>query len=199
MKKKNRIERYIEEFGEDLITTTFNNSKTRTEFVNNMGFAYSNGTTTRFVNECISRFKLDTSHFDIRHKQRKYKDIEIICPVCGKQFTTKDGGSDAKVTCSHACANTYFRSGNNNGNYIDGTNGARSYRTICFEYHEKKCIICGEDKIVAVHHMDHDHNNESPDNLIPLCPTHHQYMHSSFKHLIKDQVNEYITKFGRLL
>ena len=35
-------------------------------------------------------------------------------------------------------------------------------------------------------------NNNDPENLIPLCPTHHQYLHSRYRNLIIDKINEYI-------
>jgi 5-methylcytosine-specific restriction endonuclease McrA len=89
----------------------------------------------------------------------------------------------------------FFRRGKNNGNYSTGNADERSYRVICFKWHDKKCIICGEDKIVDVHHMDRDHDNNSPENLIPLCPTHHKYMHSRHIDLIKDDVDSYIDNF----
>lgn len=103
------------------------------------------------------------------------------CPVCKKD------SNFSGTTCSHACANTYFRSGVNHPNSVP-----HAYRTVCFSYHKKECIICGEKNIVAVHHLDEDHSNNDPKNLIPLCPTHHQYLHSNFKHLIEDKVNAYV-------
>lgn len=61
----------------------------------------------------------------------------------------------------------------------------------CFDYHGKKCIICGEENIVAVHHFDSNHQNNDINNLIPLCPTHHTYCHSKYYRLIKDRVEQY--------
>jgi hypothetical protein len=76
-----------------------------------------------------------------------------------------------------------------------GTSG--NYRTICWAHHKKECVICGENKIVAVHHYDHNHNNNDPSNLIPLCPTHHVYVHSGHKSLVEDKIevwrNKYLT------
>ena len=124
------------------------------------------------------------------YSSRKYDDIVKICPVCNIKFNTKSGGSNEHTTCSHSCSNTYFRSGKNNGNYT-GTN----YRTICFSYHKKECIICGENNIVEVHHLDENHDNDKIVNLIPLCPTHHKYWYSKHKHLIESKVLEYIRTF----
>ena len=192
--KENRIDRYIREYGEDLIVKTFNESKTRTEFLEKLGFKYSNGTTSRFTSECISRFGLSSEHFDLYHKSRKYTTVTKECPICGTEFEAKDGEPREKTTCSYGCANILFRSGEDNGRHKKGkgTTASSSYRYICFKYHDKKCIICGEDKVITVHHYDEDHYNNSPENLVPMCPTHHQYMHSRHKHLISDQVDEYI-------
>ena len=41
-----------------------------------------------------------------------------------------------------------------------------------------KCVICEFDKIVDLHHLDHNHLNSSPTNLIGLCPNHHKMIHS---------------------
>lgn len=49
--------------------------------------------------------------------------------------------------------------------------------------------------IVAVHHYDENHSNNDPKNLVPLCPTHHQYLHSRYAGLIKDKVNDYVNNF----
>ena len=76
-------------------------------------------------------------------------------------------------------------------------NGVTSkiHQQICFKHHQHKCCVCGEENIVAVHHYDGNHYNNNPENLVPLCPTHHSYWHSRFKELIKDTVDEYVKKF----
>lgn len=93
-----------------------------------------------------------------------------LCPVCQKQHT-KPG-----VTCSYSCSNTHFRSGKNHPNW-----NKEGYRNKCFEHYGKKCLVCNEVKIVAVHHINENHLDNRIENLIPLCPTHHQYMHSQYK------------------
>ncbi|MDP3881554.1 MAG: hypothetical protein Q8Q31_01610 [Nanoarchaeota archaeon] len=42
----------------------------------------------------------------------------------------------------------------------------------------EKCVICGFDKIVELHHLDHNSANKSSDNLTGLCPNHHKMLHS---------------------
>jgi len=106
------------------------------------------------------------------------------CPVCDKIMKNYKN-----KTCSTGCYNRLYRSGENNPNWKSD-----SYRTTCFAYHEKKCIICGENKIVAVHHLDENRKNNNPSNLIPLCPTHHQYCHSRYSGEIIPVISEYLNE-----
>jgi hypothetical protein len=83
-----------------------------------------------------------------------------------------------------------FRSGEQNPNWKD-----TRYRTTCFAYHKKQCVVCGEDKIVSVHHMNEDRTDNSPENLIPLCPTHHQYFHSRYRNEVEHKIVKYLEKW----
>lgn len=114
--------------------------------------------------------------------------INRICPNCGKEFFFyKRKDKKEQITCSVGCYNSQYRTRENNPNYL-GTN----YQQICFDYHEKKCVICGEQKIVTVHHYDENNKNNSPENLVPLCPTHHQYVHSIYCLEVITQIKEYL-------
>lgn len=123
-----------------------------------------------------------------KHEKSCYLNPKNIthCPVCGKAIKNYK----LSKTCSYACSNSYFRSEENNPNWR-----GRNYRVYCFRYHKKECIICGEKNIVEVHHMDGDHENIKPENLIPLCPTHHKYIHCKYKKLIINDVMKYICWF----
>jgi hypothetical protein len=116
---------------------------------------------------------------------------ERVCPICNKSFITLK--KEDKRTCSYSCSNKMFRTGENNGNWKESR-----YRTTCFNKHEKKCIICDEKNIVEVHHHDQNKKNNKPENLIPLCPTHHQYVHSRFSHLVVPLIEKYRKKFIEL-
>lgn len=107
------------------------------------------------------------------------------CPVCGEWFYSR-----GRATCSYACANTFFRSGTNHGNWKP-----HCYRTTCFSFHVRACVVCGENKILDVHHLDGDHENNTPENLIPLCPTHHQYWHSRYRRLVEPKIREYLVRW----
>lgn len=116
-----------------------------------------------------------------------------LCVVCQQPIKKKNGKRDFKkqITCSYACSNTKFRSGPNHCNWSED-----AYRSTCFHFHKKECIICKEKNIVEVHHLDENNKNNKPENLIPLCPTHHQYWHSRYKNLIEQQIQDYINKWS---
>lgn len=131
-----------------------------------------------------------------RHIEKCYlnqKNLRL-CPVCETPIKGKS------VTCSKNCSNKIFKTGPKSSTFK-----GKKYTNICYHYNEKKCVVCDEKNIVEVHHLDLDHNNNKPDNLIPLCPTHHSYLHFGFDNLIKDQIDKWkkeikllITKFDRM-
>lgn len=115
--------------------------------------------------------------------------IEFIVTERAKQFPKKEA-----YYCTRACANSV---GGKMKAQALVKSGEAHYRTICFHHHAKRCVVCGEENIVAVHHIDEDHHNNDPKNLIPLCPTHHQYCHSQYAHLVQPIIDEYLlSKFG---
>lgn len=70
-----------------------------------------------------------------------------------------------------------------------------TYTEVCWKHHEKVCVVCGEYRVVAAHHHNGYHWDNRPENLVPLCPTHHTYWHSKHKYLIEDVINEYVLRF----
>lgn len=160
---------------------------------------HNNGKNMNNVNLLIDKFKVDITHF----KRKDKKDLQVkSCPVCNSKFEIKIGSKKEKTTCSISCSNTYFRSGVDNANYKDiGEYDKRSrtfalkYRKICFDNHEYKCVVCDENKILDVHHFDGDKFNNEPENLIPICATHHNYLHSKYKDEIIGKVIEYKNNF----
>ena len=124
--------------------------------------------------------------------QRKWERVEKECPVCEETFIARKNHPKEKTTCSKSCAMSHFKSGENNPNW---KSDSIDYRKTCYEYHEKKCVVCGEDKVLDVHHYDGDSNNNKPENLIPLCPTHHRYIHNGYEHLIEDKIESYRKRF----
>jgi hypothetical protein len=153
---------------------------TKRDIYNHFGIP-ENGTSSRLI-----KTKIDETGAKLKPRNRfKYKVITKECPVCGKSFTAQLNHPREKTTCSYACANTFFRSGINNGShqkaikkYSENELPSRTIQTKCFDTHDYKCCICSENRIVHVHHFDENHNNNDILNLIPLCPTCHQLFHT---------------------
>ncbi len=105
------------------------------------------------------------------------------CVVCGaKLFYNKQ-----IEVCSIKCAAARTRS----------EQKYKSYQKICYANHKRACVVCGENVMVEVHHLDSNRENNLPSNLIPLCPTHHRMWHSKHKNLILDKVLVYVNNFKR--
>lgn len=66
-------------------------------------------------------------------------------------------------------------SGENNGRYVHGKR-VTTYRSMA---DRSKCSRCGSDKRVDVHHIDGDHYNNLPENLVALCQSCHVSGHKA--------------------
>lgn len=139
--------------------------------------------------QCLYCSKSVTKPNLLRHSSKCVQNPEFgqPCPKCGILK------HPSKQTCSTACYNSLYRSGKNNPNYQIYKN----YRTTCFIHHKRECCVCGWNLIVEVHHFDGNHNNNNPQNLIPLCPNHHQLWHSNKRELIRGVVEKYHATFGK--
>jgi hypothetical protein len=110
-----------------------------------------------------------------KYSSIKWEKIEKRCPICHDIFTTLKGHKREKATCSYSCSNTYFRSGEQNGNYKDSP---ATYRKTCIKKHGDACLLCGFNDIIEAHHIDGNRKNNKHNNLVPLCPNHHRLIHS---------------------
>lgn len=154
-----------------------------------------NGSSYKAYKILINLFPCDTSHFDRGMVNRKHPIVEKKCPNCGIDFMTQDSGKKARVFCSQLCSNIAHGIEYRGKNHPNWNGGGSYYTDICFRSHKKECIICGEQNVVDVHHFDRNRKNNNIENLVPLCPTHHRYMHRKCRVLIIDAVVEYIEKF----
>lgn len=121
------------------------------------------------------------------------EDHKKLCKICKTDFIFKGRirtkEYERALFCSRSCANTRTKWWNVN---------ATHYRTIALRHHAEKCVICGFNKIVAIHHIDENKKNNSPDNLIPLCPNHHEMYHSNkWKNEIKPYIDEWQDSFRK--
>ena len=102
------------------------------------------------------------------YKKFAWKPKIAICKRCNREMPIH-----AKELCA-GCYNFVFHLDKNKSwsqkkNY--GLN-IENYKKIT-----KRCVICGFDKVVDLHHLDQDKTNNYEKNLIGLCPNHHKMLH----------------------
>lgn len=175
----------------DIFSKIISNFSTKKEIHNHFNIPM-NGHCAKIINK-----KITQSDAVMKKVKSKYTTITKSCPICNTEFKTEQNHPREKTTCSYSCANTYFRSGIDHGNHAasmakSGKTSNHNYKTICFHHHKYHCCACNESRIVEVHHQDGNHNNSSPKNLIPLCPTCHKLYHSRYKHEILPFVVKFI-------
>ena len=149
-------------------------SVSKSEVCRKLGIA-GNGTGLRKISTLSEQYGVDISHFSHKAAMNKFNSkYELIiksCPVCGATFEALKGHKKEKTTCSYSCSNTFF------ANKRNWPEKYTRYTTICFKKWPKRCVLCGYDKVVAVHHIDENHSNNDIDNLVPLCMNHHEEIH----------------------
>lgn len=132
----------------------------------------------------------------IDSKLGKKKNFSVICDCCGETFAVKEREnqfpSKEKYFCSRSCANS---TGGKRKAELYHYDDVASYRTVALRYHELKCIVCGFDSVVDVHHIDENHANNDPKNLVCLCPNHHRMVHTNkFKKDLDLYIKDYIIR-----
>lgn len=76
------------------------------------------------------------------------------------------------------------------------TDFQNGFRWVAFQYHGRKCIVCGEDGVLDVHHLNEIETDQNPANVVPLCPTHHRYLHSHWPDDVRPAINKYLDNWA---
>ena len=98
-----------------------------------------------------------------------YRQPKVVCKNCGREREHKAFG---------LCGSCHIKL-----KHYDKVKryNAKRYHNLSLELYEVltsfPCILCGFDKAVDLHHVDGSHKNNSPFNLVALCPNHHALMH----------------------
>lgn len=92
-----------------------------------------------------------------------------ICPRCKRKIFLK-----AKGLCG-GCYNSVYRLEETKAHNCKRVHNIkmRLYKEIT-----SKCVICGFEKAVDLHHLDNNRKNNGKNNLIGLCPNHHKMLHT---------------------
>ena len=102
------------------------------------------------------------------YKKLAWKPKLVPCKRCGRSLPMH-----AKGLCD-GCYNSVF--------HIEAVKArnTRIYHNIDQETYKtvtQKCVVCNFDKVVQLHHLDHNHQNNAKENLVGLCPNHHKMVH----------------------
>lgn len=110
------------------------------------------------------------------------KRTSRVCPSCGKAFLPTKYNHGKQTFCSQPCywEARRLKSFNAQNRYSSQTEFARSRRFV-MKRDGNKCVLCGRNGKVHVHHKDNSGGSEtpnhSPENLITLCTDCHNAFH----------------------
>jgi hypothetical protein len=121
----------------------------------------------------------DTGGFSKSTSPRIKRSVQLKCNNCGKDYTGRENSKYCCKKCGGEGRGNRF-TGKNNPNYRHGQNGSCGRATAKRNY-EMKCIVCGFDTAVVVHHIipKADNGTNDPENLAVLCPNHHAMVHKN--------------------
>jgi len=103
------------------------------------------------------------------YKKLKWSPKTSLCKRCKRKIVIH-----AKGLCA-GCYNYTFHLDKNRA-YLHRKSknvDLKTYRRLT-----KECVICGFNKIVDLHHIDSNKQNNSSKNLIGLCPNHHRMINN---------------------
>jgi ribosomal protein L37E len=102
------------------------------------------------------------------YKKIAWKPRKIICKRCKREMP-----HHSKGLCP-GCYQFVFHLEHNKA-----WNNKKNYNLTQETYKKitEKCVICGFDKVIDLHHLDENKKNNSNENLIGLCPNHHKMIH----------------------
>ena len=127
----------------------------------------------RMIKECVNCKSKKEHHAKglcyACYKKLKWQPKIQTCKRCKRKINIH-----AKGLCA-GCYNYIFHLDKNKAYNQRKQNNVdlKTYRKTTQE-----CVVCGFDKIVDIHHIDANKTNNSPKNLIGLCPNHHRMIHN---------------------
>ena len=131
-------------------------------------------------------------------KKEKEHHAKGLCYICYKKVnwrpqikTCKRCKRKMSIHAKSLCAGCY--------NYVFHTDKNKAYHhrkanNVDLKTYRKttqKCVICSFDKVVDLHHIDLNKENQSATNLVGLCPNHHRMIHSyNFRHELWNELKK---------
>lgn len=106
---------------------------------------------------------------------RGINKVAVNCAYCGNELKIFPSQVHEMNFCNRFClAKMFPKNGKNNGNWKGGN--SQYFRTQTMIRDNHKCVICGFDIVVDVHHITPRSMGGTNDfsNLTTLCPNHHR-------------------------
>ncbi len=106
---------------------------------------------------------------------RGINKVKVNCAYCGNELQLFPSQVHEMNFCNRFClAKMFPKNAENNGNWKGGNSRYFRNQTMIRDNH--KCVVCGFDVVVDVHHITPRANGGTNDfsNLITLCPNHHR-------------------------
>lgn len=132
-----------------------------------------------------------------REKRYSKDRTEKECAYCGKKFFVKNSHIKNSKSGMFFCCREHkdLAQRVDSGEKFNSIRpehfktGEWNYREKALKEYPHKCMICGwdeDDRILEVHHIDENRENNSIDNLSVLCPTCHRKITLGYYILTKD-------------
>ncbi len=153
-----------------------------------MPFRFYNNHKVTCTTECSKIYKKQKIE-----KQQKGKRVICSLPSCSKEFYIPQNRIDRCKSGYFFCSKEHqveargvledFKTGPK----VDEKNGIKSYRKTAFAHKEHKCSLCGyhyDEKLLEVHHINGNRNNNRLENLIILCTWCHRVVTFGYVEII---------------
>ncbi len=120
---------------------------------------------------------------DCQHAAAR-KGMVVVCFICGKKVykTAKalKGSKSGNFFCNKSCQTRWRNCEYSQDKHPNWKTGKHSYRSVLPRYNVPKiCTLCQttDERVLAVHHIDENRNNNSIENLAWLCHNCHHLVH----------------------
>ena len=187
----------------------FNNSLKTCEYIS----GYENYQSLIKVKCLIHNYEFETKYDNVRRDNRphhicplckqedqniRFQDsrIEVECAYCGKKFSLPKSKIENSKSGLYFCCREHkdLAQRLDSGKEFEkirpnhyGLTG-RDYRKIAFRNYPHKCNCCGwseDERLLEVHHIDSNRDNNDLSNLVILCPICHRKI--TLKYYIYDK------------
>jgi hypothetical protein len=123
--------------------------------------------------------------------------VSMTCEECGKEFEKSKSRlkSSSHHFCSRACKDKAQRLDGISDMHPSHYGSGNNYRSLALREYIHKCEVCGYNRdvrMLQVHHVDGDRENNDIANLVVMCPNCHYSITMGLATFSKDRVYAWI-------